>query len=323
MDLQNRRFVILGGSGFIGSHVVDQLLARNVGEVVVFGSLRNASVNLAHVTHDHRLKCIEGSVSDKIALRRCIAGSDGVFLLTSLWLKECTANPRACFDINVAGGYNVIEACSELGIRRLVYASSSAIYGGGLSSPITETHPLDGASLYSASKISVERFLCAFHQMYGLEYAICRYTNVYGPRQQAKGDATSVVVRFLNHIAAKERPIILGTGRQRFDFIYVQDVALATALAMEAEFESEALNIASGVSTSINELVNILLELTGSRIQPVYQPGSDGVDYSFDTTKASRLLGFRAHTGLEDGLRSLIHWRTSQHKFGGDFDNDT
>ncbi|MBZ0303837.1 MAG: NAD-dependent epimerase/dehydratase family protein, partial [Anaerolineae bacterium] len=249
------------------------------------------------------------SVADRDLLQRTLTGADGVFLMASLWLKECAANPRACLETNVTGAFNVLEACQLAGVSRIVYASSSAVYGSPVPTPITEDHALDGMTFYGASKIAIEQFLRAFQHMYGLSYAVCRYTNVYGPRQRTKGDATSVIIRFLDWIAAHEPPLIYGNGEQYYDFIYVEDAARATILAMEADTQADAFNIASGVSVSINTLVETLLTLTNSDLRPLYKAASDSADWHFSVDKAARLLGFHAETQLADGLLALIRWR--------------
>ena len=313
MALADKRVMVVGGAGFIGSHLVDQLLQTDAAEVRVYGSLRSAARNLRQ--DDPRLRLLEGSVTDAEGLRRAMKGMDGVFLLASLWLKECAADPQAGFEVNVQGGFNVLEACRQAGVGRIVYASSTAVYGMALSDPIDETHPLNGSSFYGATKSAVEAFLHAYYQQYHLPYVVCRLSNVYGPRQAAKGDATSVIIRFLDRIATGKTPVIYGTGEQSYDFIYVEDAARAMLLAMQhTEIEAEVFNIASGEAASLNALVRLMLDLSASTLTveyvPAAQPGTPSA--RMNVTRAQQLLGFQTRVGLADGLGRTIQWRSKE-----------
>jgi UDP-glucose 4-epimerase len=310
MSLAGKRLLVIGGAGFIGSHLVDQLLATDAATVGVYGSMRSAAKNLP--LNNPRLQCIDGSVTDAGALGAAMDGIDGVFLLTSLWLKECATDPRSGFEVNVLGGFNVLEACRQAGVGRIVYASSTAVYGEAVSDPIDEHHPLKGSSFYGATKIAVEQFLQAYHAQYQLPYLVCRLSQVYGPRQAAKGDATSVIIRFLDRIDAGQPPVIFGTGDQSYDFVYVEDAARAMLLAMQAsDIEAETVNIASGEATSLKHLVHTILAIQGSSLAVEYhdaeRPGTPAA--RIDVARAEHSLGFSAHIGLDDGLRRMIAWR--------------
>src|SRR5579885_1665837 len=182
MELRGKRMMVFGGGGFIGSHVVDQLLAEDVAEVVVFGPLKSTE-NLSHAQNDTRLKLVSGSLNDPNLVYRTLEGIDGVFLLSSLWMGECAENPRGALDVNVIGAFNVLQASQQAGVARIVYGSSSAVYGYIVQTPITEDHPLNSRTLYGSTKVSAEQFCRAFYSMYKLPYVSLRYTNVYGPRQ--------------------------------------------------------------------------------------------------------------------------------------------
>lgn len=312
MDLRDKTILVIGGAGFVGSHLVDALLAEPVAQIIVFGGSGRSAVNLAHI-QDSRLKHLEGSVTDMDSLRAAMQGVNGVCLLASLWLAECIENPRAALDVNVMGAFNVMQACQEMGVSRLVYASSAVVYGDPVSQIITEDSPLNNRNMYGATKIAAEQILRAQFAQHGLPYVSLRYTNVYGPRQVAKGKSASVLIRVLDRIAAGQPPIIHGDGSQAFDFIDVHDVARAMCLALKTDAADEVFNIASGISTSLTQLVQLLLELTGSSLQPEYVPqaGSPKLRATFSTSKAADMLGFRAQTALRDGLHDLVHWRQS------------
>jgi UDP-glucose 4-epimerase len=308
MDLTNKRVAVIGGSGFLGSHLVDHLSDTAVAEIIVYGSLRQAAANL--MLKDKRIRLVAGSVTDAQATRQLLGGVDGVFLLSALWLRECIERPRAGLDVNVNGAYNVLEACRVNGVKRLVFASSSVVYGSQAGPLVTEANPLNNTTMYGATKIAAEQFLRAFYSMYKLPSISCRFTNIYGTRQTSKGDATSVVVRFLRRVTSHHPPIIFGDGQQGFDFINVRDAVRATVLAMQSDIEQDVFNIASGVNTTIIELAKMLLELTGSELEPVFQPAPGGTSWSplFSTEHARRQLGFQAEIPLRAGLDEMVNW---------------
>lgn len=312
MDLTAKRLMIIGGSGFLGSHVVDYLLEQDVGELIIYDSLRQAEANLP-IQHE-KIRLIQGSVTDKETLQDAMQGVHGVFLLASLWLKECIENPHAGLDVNVNGGFNVLETCRLNQVERLIFASSSVVYGVQENPHITESSPLNNSTMYGASKIAMEQFLRAFYSMYGLSSVSCRYTNIYGSRQMAKGNATSVVIRFLQRLADQQPPTIWETGEQGFDFIHVKDAARATVLAMQSDVEQDVFNIASGTYTTLNNLASTLIDLTGLDLTPIHKPQPETVvqQFLFDTSHATQQLGFRAEITLRDGLREMTEWYLQQ-----------
>jgi UDP-glucose 4-epimerase len=319
LELTDKRIALVGGAGLLGSHIVDQLLEEDVAQVVVFDNfLRGTRANLAAAARDPRLKVIEGSMTDDEALRDALTGIDGVFLLASLWLGECVNEPRKAWEVNVLGTWNVVEACLDLRIKRLVFSSSASVYGNAVQTPMTEDHPFNNRTTYGATKIANEQMLRAIYQQHGLPFVGHRYMNIYGPRMDYQGTYVSVIMRVLDKIWAGERPVIFGDGSQVYDFIYVGDTAEANILSMKADCADEFFNIGMGVGTTINELVELLLELTGSDLEPEYQAQEQSfVTYRIGSIdKAERLLGFRAHTPLREGLSKVIEWRLAQRKAG-------
>lgn len=312
MDMNDARVVLVGGAGFVGSHIVDRLLAEPVREIVVFDNfVRGTRENLAASVGSERVNIVEGSIADRAAVRDVLQGADGVFLLASLWLGECVSDPRSAWEINTFGTWNVVEACRDLGVRRIVYSSSASVYGDALFTPMTEEHPFNNRTTYGATKIANEQMLRAIHEQHGLDYIGLRYMNIYGARMDYQGTYVSVIMKVLDRIFAGERPVIFGDGEQVYDFVYVDDVAEANVLGMKAACTDELFNVGMGVGTSINELVRLLLQITGSALEPEYRPE----EQSFVTQrigsveKASRLLGFRATVPLAEGLRRVVSWR--------------
>ena len=306
--IKDAELLVIGGAGFIGSHIVDQLIAAGARSVTVLDNfVRGKRANLESALESGRVDMVEGSVLDLDLLRAQMEGKDGAFHLAALWLYECLHEPRRALEHNVIGTYNVIEASCDTGLPRLVYSSSASVYGNAREVPMTEEHPFDNRSMYGATKIAGEQFLRAFHDRHGLDYVALRYMNVYGPRMDDKGAYVSVIVKVLDRIARGEAPTIHGDGTQAFDFVHVQDVARANLLAMESEATDAAYNIGTGVRTTIGELVAELIAITGSDIEPEYLPGQHMfVSHRVGSTEAAeRDLGFRAEIAWREGLRSL------------------
>ncbi len=317
MDLTDKRIVLIGGAGLVGSHIVDQLTAEPVGEIVVFDNfVRGTRENLSRAMEDPRVRVVEGSMVDRDALSRVLEGADGLFLLASLWLGECVNEPRSAWEVNTLGTWNVVEACLEAGVKRVVYSSSASVYGDASFTPMTEEHPFNNRTTYGATKIANEQMLRAVYEQHRLPYIGYRYMNIYGPRMDYEGTYVSVIMKVLDRIFAGQSPVIYGDGTQTYDFIYVEDVARANILGMKADCADEFFNIGMGVGTTINELVEILLELTGSELKPEYrtQEQSFVTNRIGSTEKAETLLGFRAKTLLRDGLSRVVEWRLQAQK---------
>jgi UDP-glucose 4-epimerase len=315
MKLDNSRIVLVGGAGFVGSHIVDRLLRESVREIVVFDNfVRGSRENLSSAMKASNVRVVEGSITDREAVRDVVSSADGVFLLASLWLGECVNDPRSAWETNTLGCWNVVEACRDAAVKRTVFSSSASVYGNPVFTPITEEHPFNNRTTYGATKIANEQMLRAMYEQHGLPYVGLRYMNIYGPRMDYFGTYVSVIMKVLDRIFAGEPPVIFGDGTQVYDFIYVGDVADANILALKADCADEFFNIGMGVGTTINELVGHLLTLTESDLTPEYRPQEQSfVTYRIGSIdKADRLLGFRASTSLLDGLRQLISWRKSE-----------
>jgi UDP-glucose 4-epimerase len=318
VELQDARIAVIGGAGLLGSHIVDKLLLEPVAEVVVFDNfMRGTADNLADAVRDPRVHIVRGSITDQESLRDALTGMDGVFQLASLWLGECLNQPRSAWEVNVIGMWNIVEACLDLKVKRMVYSSSASVYGNALFTPMTEDHPFNNRTTYGATKIACEQMLRAIYQQHGFQYVGHRYMNIYGPRMDYQGTYVSVIMKVLDNIWSGQRPMIYGDGSQVYDFVYVEDVAAANVLSMKADCADEFFNIGMGVGTTITELVKMLLELTDSDLVPEYRPQAMSfVTYRIGTTeKAERLLGFRATTPVREGLRRVVEWRLE--KSGG------
>ena len=318
MNLTDEKIVVIGGAGFIGSHIVDQLLAEPVREIVVIDNfVRGGLANIERSLADPRVRVVEGNITSPDFLEGLLETAAGVFHLAALWLFECVHEPRSAVEVNVVGTYNVVEAAARAGVRKVVYSSSASVYGNAVVTPMTEDHPFNNRTMYGATKIAGEQFFRSFFEQHGLDYVGLRYMNVYGPRMDDKGAYVSVIMKVLDRIERDLPPVIFGDGSQSYDFVHVDDVARANILALKSDATDECVNIGMGVKTSIDELVAQLLTLTGSRLVPEYQPEEQMfVTHRVGSTgKAERLLGFVAQVPLEEGLRSVVAWRQSGSAF--------
>lgn len=321
MDIHGKKLMVIGGAGLIGSHTVDKLLQEDVGEVVIYDNFaRGREENLANALQDPRVSIhdVGGDILQTDILNAALKdrGIDGVFHLAALWLLQCHDFPRSAFNTNVAGTFNVMEACVNNGIKRLVWSSSASVYGDAVTDPMEEDHPFNNKNFYGATKICGEAMLRAFHHRYGLDYIGLRYMNVYGPRQDYHGAYIAVIMKMLDAIDRGEAPTIMGDGSEAFDFVAVEDCAKANVCGMKAEATDEFYNVGTGKRTSLKELAEKLLNLTGCNEEIQYAPRSQATlvrNRIGSPVKASSEIGFDADIDLDEGLRRLIEWR-AEHK---------
>jgi nucleoside-diphosphate-sugar epimerase len=311
-SLENSRILVIGGAGFIGSHIVDQLTNERVREIVVLDSyVRGTPANLESALEDERVTAVEGSILDRELLAKLMEGTDYVFHLAALWLYECVHEPRAAIEHNILGTFNVIEAAQAAGVKKVVYSSSASVYGDAVETPMTEDHPFNLRNTYGATKLAGEMLFRAFNEQHGLDYVGLRYMNVYGPRMDYKGTYVSVIMKVLDKIEAGEAPEVFGDGSQAYDFVHVSDIARANILALKSDATDVNLNVGTGVKTTIRELVDALLEIAGSDLEPKYLPQEQMfVAHRVGSTElAEQLTGFRAEIPYREGLRSVVEWR--------------
>ena len=318
MQLSGKRVLVIGGAGFIGSHVVAELLRTNVGEVTVYDNLTRGKIsNLSESLTDSRCRIFPdgGDIRDTDVLKHATEGVDGVIHLAAMWLLHCKDYPRTAFDVNIGGTFNVLEACVQAGVKRLVYSSSASVYGDAVEVPMTEQHPFNNRNFYGATKIAGEAMCRAFHDRNGLSYVGLRYMNVYGPHQDQTAAYTGVIPIMLNKIDGNEAPIINGDGSQAYDFVTARDAARCNVLALESEVNDEFYNVGTGVQTSIRDLCDLILSLRDSNLKVTFKP------YSAEDArrlvqnrigspeKATRDLHFTHKDDLRTGLLNLIAWR--------------
>ena len=318
MELNNSKILVIGGAGFIGSFVVAELLKENVGEVIVYDNFaRGKKEYLEDSLKDKRCKIfpIGGDIREIDILNKAMEGMDYVICLSAMWLLHCKDFPRTAFDVNIAGTFNVLEACVKNNIKKLIWSSSASVYGDALQLPMTEEHPFNNKNFYGATKIAGEAMATAFNDRYGLNVIGLRYMNVYGPHQDQTAAYTGVVPIMLNKIDANEAPIINGDGSQAYDFIYVEDVARCNVAALKSNTNYGFYNVGTEIQTSIKQLCDLILSLKKSDLKVTYKPYSaDDVralvqNRIGSAVKAKKEIGFEYKYSLTDGLLRLIDWR--------------
>ncbi|HEY8447308.1 MAG TPA: SDR family oxidoreductase [Thermomicrobiales bacterium] len=302
------KVLVTGGAGFIGSHLAEGLVRRGH-EVRVFDNLSTGSLdNLAPVRD--AVEVVIGDLRDGEAVRRAVAGAEVVFhQAADPSVPRSISHPRDCYEINVLGTLTLLVAARDAGCRRVVFASTCAVYGNDPRQPKSEELPPAPESPYAASKLAGEELCQVFTRVYGLETVALRYFNVYGPRQSPDGPYASVIPRFIADLKAGARPRVFGDGEQTRDFIFVGDVVEANLRAATAdEAVGEVVNVGSGRSTSLNTLLTVLAPLIGNTVEPIYEAERPGdVRHSLaETSKARRLLGFEAQTSLAEGLAQTV-----------------
>lgn len=315
MNLRHKKIVVIGGAGLIGSHTVEALLREEVGEVLIYDNfVRGSRENLATALIDPRVSIFDigGDICQPDILEQALKGAHGVFHFAALWLLQCHSFPRSAFQVNIEGTFNVIEACRAANVERLVYSSSASVYGDAVVEPMDEDHPFMNTNFYGATKVAGEQMCRAHHHRYGLNYVGLRYMNVYGPRQDYQGAYIAVIMKMLDAIDRGESPQIYGDGSQAYDFVHVYDCATANLCAMKADTTDRFYNVGTGMRTSIKELAELLLDITGSKVGIQYEPaGLTFVKNRIGCPKrASSEINFDANVKLREGLESLIQWRS-------------
>jgi UDP-glucose 4-epimerase len=315
--MQNQRVLITGGAGLIGSHIADLLVERNVREIVVLDNfVRGRRENLSRALAGGNITIVEGDIRDRKLLAEVMQGIDLVFHQAAIRITQCAEEPRLALEVLVDGTFNVAEQAVKSKVSKVVAASSASVYGMAEEFPTTERHhPYHNRTFYGAAKTFNEGILRSFHEMYGLNYVMLRYFNVYGPRMDIFGVYTEVLIRWMERIAAGKGPLIFGDGRQTMDFVFAEDIARANLAAAEADVSDEVFNVASGTETSLNDLAQILLRAMGSDAPLEYGPERkvNAVPRRLaDVSKARRLLGFQTTVSIEEGMRRLVAWWQSE-----------
>ncbi len=301
------KVVVTGGAGFIGSHLVRALVERGDQVVVVDNLSTGREANLAGLLD--RCRLVRGDVRKEDLLDQVFRGANVVFHQAAMVsVQKSVEDPLECDDVNVRGTLKVLECARRCGVGRVVFASTCAIYGDAEILPKREDLPPCPLSPYAVSKLVNEHYGLLYRRLYGLSVQPLRYFNVFGPGQDPSSDYAAVIPKFITRMLAGDRPIIFGDGEQTRDFIYVGNVVQANLLAADRDSPGQPLNIGTGASYSLNQLVAMLNEILGTSLDPVYrEPRQGDVRHSrADVTLAREALGFVPAVGFREGLERTV-----------------
>jgi UDP-glucose 4-epimerase len=309
--MKNKKIVITGGCGFIGSNLAYKLSQNN--EVVILDDVSTGKMeNIQKIMENEPLVLVKGSITDLELLKRTFDGVDYVFHMAAIpSVEESIKNPALTTEVNLKGTMNVLIASMVKDVRKIVYASSAAVYGNTPIVPVSEdVHPLP-ESPYGAQKLGGEHYCRVFNEIFGISATSLRYFNVYGPNQDPGSDYSPVIPKFISNIQNNIPPTIFGDGEQTRDFIFVDDVVSANILAAQNKAsDGISINIACGKETSINDLASKLIELFGKEIESVHTDAREGeIRHSMaDISRAKEVLSFEPKFTFGDGLRKTMEF---------------
>ena len=326
MQIAGGKFVVTGGASLIGSHVADALLTQGAGEVVLLDNFSlGTPETVAHLSGDARVKLVKGDILRINELFDAFRGAHGVFAIAGFLTLPLSQNPPLGLAVNVEGQVNVFEACRYAGVKKVVFSSSIAAYGEPEGDAvIDESFPANlasyqpGSMLYSCTKLIGEALCKLYSQKHGVDAVALRYSTVYGERQHYRGVNALYIIQNFDRIRRGERPTLPGDGSEVHDYIHVADVARANVMAMASEVTGEVFNVVSGVETTVKRIAEILLEITGSDLEPVYADDAGAVKATASASlklsreKIKAAIGWEPQVSVEDGIRRLTSWIEEQ-----------
>ena len=308
------KYMVTGGSGFIGSHIVEELLARG-NKVIIIDNISTGRIeNIEPFLSNKNLKFVNGSITDLPLLKDLCKDVDGVFHEAAIpSVQRSVENPIASNEANITGTLNVLVAARDAGVRKVVFAASSSAYGDTPTLPKVETMPSTPLSPYALMKYTCEQYCSLFTQLYGLQTACLRYFNVYGPRQNPNSNYAAVIPKFITSILRKENPTIHGDGLTSRDFTFVKDVVQANFKAMKSD-ATGVFNIAYGERTTLNELAQMIMDIIGNQVDILYdEPRIGDVKHSLaDISKARSSFDYVPEYSIYNGLQETVSWFRNQ-----------
>ncbi len=307
------RYLITGGAGFIGSNLADHLADRH--EITIIDNLATGRPdNIKDLTNHPNVTIINGSITDADLMYDITKGIDGIFHQAAIpSVPRSVKDPITTNEANVTGTLQLLVAAQENGVRKVVAASSSSVYGDTPILPKVETMPPNPLSPYAVSKLTNEYYGKVFTELYGIQTVFLRYFNVFGPRQDPASEYAAVIPKFITRLLNNQRPTIYGDGEQTRDFTFIADVVQANCKAMESD-ATGIYNIACERRISLNELAETLMEITGNHQRIIYDPPREGDirDSLADISAARAAFGYNPEYTLEDGLRETVAWFRQQ-----------
>jgi UDP-glucose 4-epimerase len=304
--MKDKRVIITGGAGFIGSNIAEELSTDN--EVIIIDDLSSGRIeNIQNLTKRSNVSFIQGSTTDFSLLQKALAGADYIFHQAALASVPMSIDdPLRANAVNVVGTLNVLVTARESHVKKVIFATSCAVYGDTPTLPAREEMPLNPLSPYAVTKATGEQYCSVFRHVYGLPTVCLRYFNVYGPRQDPKSEYAAVVPKFITAALAGKPLTIFGDGEQTRDFVFVKDVVSANVLAAKSHVTGP-FNIGSGRQTSVIEMANLVLRLTGRDAAPLYQPPKPGeIRHSFADISRAREFEYSPKHNLEEGIKKTI-----------------
>jgi len=305
-----RNIAVTGGAGFIGSHVAQELAKRGYQVIIIDDLSTGRKENIEELIGEVReVQFVQGSITDLLLLKKLFQGADCVFHLAAIpSVPRSLENPLACHEVNITGILNVLLAAKDNGVKKVIYASSSSVYGDTPTLPKTEDMLPTPQSPYAVTKLCGEYYCQVFEQVYDLPTVCLRYFNVYGPRQDPDSEYAAVIPKFIRRALDGKPPIIFGDGEQTRDFTYVKDAVQATILAAETKVTG-VYNVGSGNRVTINELAKLILSLIGSHFEPIHQePRAGDIRHSLADISKIKALGYNPNYSLREGLKETISY---------------
>ncbi|MCD6455484.1 MAG: SDR family oxidoreductase [Methanophagales archaeon] len=305
------KIVITGGAGFIGSNIAEELSKEKDNEIIIVDDLSTGKMaNIRKFNRSTNINFVRGSITDLNLLKGVFKDTDYVFHQAAIpSVPRSVKDPIASNNANINGTLNVLVAAKDCDVKKVVYASSSSVYGDTPELPKREDMTPNPLSPYAVTKLLGEYYCNVFNDIYGLKTVSLRYFNVYGPRQDPYSDYAAVIPKFINRVSENKPPVIYGDGEQTRDFTFVKDVVKANVLAAKSD-AGGVYNIANGNRISINELANMIMKLMGNNLTPMHEDPREGdVKHSLaDISRAKKNLGYEPMYNLEEGLRETIKW---------------
>jgi UDP-glucose 4-epimerase len=322
MKIEGGKFVIAGGVSLIGSHLAEQLLKSNASEIVLFDNYSLSSPDtVEQIATDPRIKLVRGDILRLNELYDVLDGASGVFAVAGFLTLPLSQNPPLGLSVNIQGIVNIYEACRYRGVRKVVFSSSVAAYGDTQAELVDEDSPFNwskqqpAVALYSGSKILGEAIGKLYRDRHGIQSISLRYSSVYGERQHQRALNTVYILDTFERVRRNEAPIIPDDGLEVHDYIHAEDVARANVMAMASECAGGSFNAVTGVSTTLNRLVEIIIRAAGSNIKPEYRTdpkkvrGSSSTGFRFSNARIKAEIGWKPEIAIEDGIARVIQWK--------------
>ncbi|MEK7535891.1 MAG: SDR family NAD(P)-dependent oxidoreductase [Patescibacteria group bacterium] len=300
------KILVTGGAGFIGSHLTKTLVEKGYSVRVLDNLARNIN-HVEDLLKDKKIEFIKGDIREQMHVREAMKGVDYVFHEAAVCINRCKTFPKEAMEVNLGGSYNVFGAAIHEGVKKVIYASTSSVYGEPDYLPMDEKHPTNAREPYGTTKLCADKYMEFLSDKYGLKYIALRYFNVYGTYQSTDAYYTSVINVFIKRVLGGLPPTINGKGTQTLDFTHVSDVVDANIAALESNVENEIFNVGYGEEHSLKELAEIILNFVGSDLKPEFIDRVVPVSKRrCDNTKLNKLLGVKPKVNLKDGLEELV-----------------